>query len=687
LLRCGMGTNGVGRRTRMDDGTGYTTWSYDSRGRVSEAYQSVTGGGTFRTQWGYNSADLPVWMRYPADNAGNLGETVYNTYYPQLAVDRVYGTSVYLENTDYDAAGRVDRRMLGASPFITQDYVYNAWNVQGGRLAQLKTGYSTVPDSLQDLRYTYDLTGNVLTISDYKAGGTQTQTFAYDALDRLRTAVASGGTGGTYSLQNYDYDTQGRLELNATVTNFYENPAHIHAVSRTSTGNIYSYDANGNQTSRRVGGITYTLIYDAESRLVQIKLGKIVQATYTYDGDGNRVKTVVGSTTTTYIGNYLERECINTTCTLKRYYYAAGQRVALRKGDGTLYYLLTDHLGSTAITATSGGSFSAELRYYPWGGTRYSSGTTPTSYRYTGQREAEVGLYYYNARFYDASLGRFVQADSIIANPGYTIAWDRFAYTANNPIRYTDPSGHLACNAPNVADGDCSEKSWATLPGLIASFGINLSEGFSLGNMWEILTVLRAIGAAFSEAMSDHPDSVTAFRTVFDGLTLSLDPSISPMDGRSNADSIRLRPGRITGRLLGHELGHVFAFRIKRGDGGMYSSGHPEMMLIAGLYHKSGAFMTGENRAYGDGSYRRNDLVLGYESGYECDTVPCQYHLMSEIYPSEYMDADSNSAGEEWADMFLNWSLGGFNDSTRGQYYEMWMTSNMSEWINTAGGR
>ena len=35
----------------------------------------------------------------------------------------------------------------------------------------------------------------------------------------------------------------------------------------------------------------------------------------------------------------------------------------------------------------------------------------------------------------------------------------------------------------------------------------------------------------------------------------------------------------------------------------------------------------------------------------------------------------------------LNWSLGGFNDSTRGQYYEMWMTSHMSEWINTAGGR
>ena len=68
---------------------------------------------------------------------------------------------------------------------------------------------------------------------------------------------------------------------------------------------------------RQVGGITYTLIYDAESRLVQIKRGSNIQATYTYDGDNNRVKTVVGSTTTTYVGNYLEWS--GSTTTMKKY--------------------------------------------------------------------------------------------------------------------------------------------------------------------------------------------------------------------------------------------------------------------------------------------------------------------------------------------------------------------------------
>jgi hypothetical protein len=56
----------------------------------------------------------------------------------------------------------------------------------------------------------------------------------------------------------------------------------------------------------------------------------------------------------------------------------------MRKGNlGTVSFLLGDHLGSTAITANSSGNKVAELRYKPWGSTRYNDGTTPTSYRYT----------------------------------------------------------------------------------------------------------------------------------------------------------------------------------------------------------------------------------------------------------------------------------------------------------------
>jgi YD repeat-containing protein len=51
------GTNGKGHRTGMSDGSGSASWSYDSRGRMTQETKIITGSGTFVTQWGYNSAD------------------------------------------------------------------------------------------------------------------------------------------------------------------------------------------------------------------------------------------------------------------------------------------------------------------------------------------------------------------------------------------------------------------------------------------------------------------------------------------------------------------------------------------------------------------------------------------------------------------------------------------------------
>jgi hypothetical protein len=87
-----------------------------------------------------------------------------------------------------------------------------------------------------------------------------------------------------------------------------------------------------------------------------------------------------------------------------------------------VYYLLGDHLGSTALTLNSGGSKVGELRYKAYGETRYTWGTTPTSLRYTGQRQEEsLGLYHMGARFYDPYLNRVrsVRSKSIgIGNRG-----------------------------------------------------------------------------------------------------------------------------------------------------------------------------------------------------------------------------------------------------------------------------
>jgi RHS repeat-associated protein len=126
-----------------------------------------------------------------------------------------------------------------------------------------------------------------------------------------------------------------------------------------------------------------------------------------------------------------------------KYYYAGASRVAMRQ-NGTLYFLLSDHLGSTSLTTDEDGDKLAGLRYDAWGAVRYVDGTTPAKYTYTGQFSymADFGLMFFNARFYDPALGRFSQADTIIPNPNNPLDWDRYQFVRSNPIKYTDPTGH-----------------------------------------------------------------------------------------------------------------------------------------------------------------------------------------------------------------------------------------------------
>jgi RHS repeat-associated protein len=111
---------------------------------------------------------------------------------------------------------------------------------------------------------------------------------------------------------------------------------------------------------------------------------------------------------------------------VKKYYSAGGQRIAMRSG-GTLSWLLADHLGGTAHTL-SGATETGEVRYKAFGATRFTSGTTPTTYRFTGQREeVNLGLYYYNARWYDPALGHFLAPDSMVPAAGNALDYHRYA--------------------------------------------------------------------------------------------------------------------------------------------------------------------------------------------------------------------------------------------------------------------
>ena len=141
-------------------------------------------------------------------------------------------------------------------------------------------------------------------------------------------------------------------------------------------------------------------------------------------------------------GSWIEASTVVVQVT--KYYTFGGQRIAVRVG-GVVYWLHGDHLGSATLTTDLNGNRVGELRYTPYGVTRYEWGSTPTNRRYTGQRwEGALGLYDYRARYYDPALGRFVQADTLVPNPGTPQDLNRYAYVRNNPLRYMDPNGRFA---------------------------------------------------------------------------------------------------------------------------------------------------------------------------------------------------------------------------------------------------
>ena len=237
----------------------------------------------------------------------------------------------------------------------------------------------------------------------------------------------------------------------------------------------------------------------------------------------------------------------------------------------------------------------------------------------------------------------------------------------------------MSCDSEHVAEGDCSD---LTLEERVNMFGIYLEGEWNDEDLLQILEAVSLIGFKFSIAMGNQGSQhINTFKSVFEGIIFSLDPGLAAkgLYGQSKGNRVSLLPKKVTNRLIAHELGHTFSYRMWNASGGTYADNHPEVFLGYGLYDESGAFMTGDNGT----SYSRNNGTQGLSSGYSCSTVPCQYHF----YKSDgSLMAGALTASEEWADMFLNWSKGGFTNSSHGVFYANWMTTNMSEWISIASG-
>jgi RHS repeat-associated protein len=288
-------------RTGMLDASGHTIWEYDARGRLVKESKTV-GSETYVTAWTYNAGDLATTMTYPS------GEVLTFGYNDQMALESLQssiGSAYYAESILYDAAGRMTFRALQDGS-LEQEYTFNPWDTQGGRLDSLVTTFvdSDPDEALQNLEYAYDPVGNIVSITDSITP--ETHAYTYDDLNRLTewklNAVSQETYGYNASTGNLEHKGSPSLEL------AYTDPTHAHAAT-SYNGWTYTYDGNGNMITRAESGQpAQTLVYDAESRLVQVHTGNPNDplAEYTYDGDGNLVFAEEDGKVTVYIGSHFE---------------------------------------------------------------------------------------------------------------------------------------------------------------------------------------------------------------------------------------------------------------------------------------------------------------------------------------------------------------------------------------------
>ncbi|NWJ48690.1 MAG: RHS repeat-associated core domain-containing protein [Chloroflexi bacterium] len=107
-----------------------------------------------------------------------------------------------------------------------------------------------------------------------------------------------------------------------------------------------------------------------------------------------------------------------------------------------------------SLATDSSGQVASQQEFDPWGKVRLGS-ISQTTMNYTGQRLDGTGLLFYNTRYYDPQVGKFVSSDSIVPNPANPQAFNKYGYAYDNPLIHTDPTGHcgdfLDCLATGAA--------------------------------------------------------------------------------------------------------------------------------------------------------------------------------------------------------------------------------------------
>ena len=409
-------------------------FEYDEFDRIYYTSETIGNRG-YETYIGYDTYSRLIYKQYPS------GYSVSNTYdkYGSLTEVKDGSNRPIWKVVTKNARGQITEQRKGNLD------TYSGFDARG-----LPTYISA--DNVESLEYGYDSKANLQYRNDYQNG--QSESFHYDAQNRLTNWDASNDWGGTTKNNTIVYDPNtgtissktdagtmkyGTLNNEAGIVNPQPGP---HALT--------SVDGPLATSQTLTLNVTYT---DFKKIKILEEGNKHYELTYGVDDQRCKSEYKVNNQTQLtryYLGDYEEE--IDANGNLRQIHYLSGGAVMIiNNGEETLYYGYTDFQGSLIALVDESANVVEKYAYDPWGARRNPDDWTQSDSRtswilnrgYTGHEHLDAfGIINMNGRVYDPATAMFFSPDPYVQAPGNWLNYNRYGYCMGNPFKYTDPSGY-----------------------------------------------------------------------------------------------------------------------------------------------------------------------------------------------------------------------------------------------------